>query len=401
VTTDSHLTQIEALDALPLYVSAWSAARASETPARRTARLVLAGAAGGAALALKVLFAPIVLTMWVVPLARIGAEPGATRARGSAVARGALALGTGLALAVAPLVLYFVAHHAARLFLWTTFVYPGQALSQLRSLRIHYLLAGLGWFAITWAPLLMLLPFALRDAAPSGPAAARARGGRSDALTLALALWVGVGFFTLMVQSLSYWEYQFVLLAAPLGLLAARAVDMLWTKLGRPARAALVLALVAIPAAHVERKTATLAAHGFALDAASRDAYQVAVSHDRALPRIRADVAWLSGSDARPGPIWVMGNPMIYSESGRAQAISRNGASFIEYATPEEWTRITTELQRARPAYVFVWSAYLPMLSASTDKCAGFLTWLGTDYRAVRRTREGFWFERREAPPSR
>jgi len=342
VTTDWHLTQIEALVALPLYVSAWSAARAA-----------------------------------------------------------ALALAAGVALAVAPLALYFAAHHATRHLLWTTFVYPGQALSQLRSLRIHYLLAGLGWFAVTWAPLLALLPFALRDAAPSGPAAARAAGGRSDALTLALALWVGVGFFTLMVQSLSYWEYQFVLLAAPLGLLAARAVDTLWPKLGRPARTALVLALVAIPAVHVAQKTATLAAHGFALDAASRDSYQVAVSHDRALPLIRADVAWLAGSDARPGPIWVMGNPMIYAESGRAQAIPRNGASFIEYATPEEWARITADLERARPTYVFVWSAYLPMLSASTDKCAGFLNWLGTDYRAVRRTREGFWFERREVPAAR
>jgi hypothetical protein len=402
VTTDWHLTQIEALVALPLYVSAWSAARAAETRARRTARLVLAGVAGGAALALKVLFAPIVLAMWIVPLARIAAGTGGTRGRGAAAAaRAALALAAGVALAVAPLALYFAAHHATRLFLWTTFVYPGQALSQLRSLRIHYLLAGLGWFAVTWAPLLALLPFALRDAAPTGPAAARTAGGRSDALTLALALWVGVGFFTLMVQSLSYWEYQFVLLAAPLGLLAARAVDTLWPKLGRPARTALVLALVAIPAVHVAQKTATLAAHGFALDAASRDSYQVAVSHDRALPRIRADVAWLAGSDARPGPIWVMGNPMIYAESGRAQAIPRNGASFIEYATPEEWARITADLERARPTYVFVWSAYLPMLSASTDKCAGFLNWLGTDYRAVRRTREGFWFERRQVPAAR
>lgn len=395
VTSDWHLTQIESVVGLPLYLCGWWALRAAETEERRTRHLLLAGVMGGMVLVLKIVFVPIVAAMWLVALWRMKAARSEPHGPGSSLnARrlgvASLTLIAGAMIAFAPVAVYFVANHAASIAWWTTFIYPGQALSELHTFRIHYLLSGLHWFCLTWSPLLVLTILALR--------AARRRG--ADLLSTMLGVWLAVGFFVLMIQSLSYWEYQYLLISVPIGLLAARGLDAIWTGIERPAaRAAVALALLAIPLWYVAHKTATLAKHRFALARADRASYQAEISFDRAIPRIMEDAGFLMRPEARRGAIWVMGNPMIYWLTGREQAVPRNGASFIEYATADEWARLTESLEAAQPVYVFVSESYLPMIARSTDKCARFLNWLATEYRVVRRTGEGFWFERSDASP--
>ena len=390
VTSDWHLTQIESLVGLPLYLCGWWAVRATEAPGRRGRYLLLSGAMGGVVLMLKLVFAPILVAIWLMALWRMESLRDVPRGRGPKLIPGRLAgalltLIAGTLIAFAPLMAYFVTSPALRLFWATTFIYPGQALSQLHTFRIHYLLSGLRWFCFTWSPLLVLTIVGLRAAARRGV----------DPLCAMLGLWLAVGFFVLMIQSLSYWEYQYLLLMVPVGLLAAYGLDAIWNGIERPvARVAVALALLAIPHWYLVHKTAALAKHHFALAPADRAAYQAEVSFDRAIPRILDDAGFLMRPDARPGAIWVMGNPLIYWLTGREQAVPRNGASFIEYATAPEWALLTESLEKAQPSYVFVSESYLPMIARSTDKCAGFLNWLATDYRVVRRSREGFWFER-------
>ena len=145
-----------------------------------------------------------------------------------------------------------------------------------------------------------------------------------------------------MIQSLSYWEYQYLLLSVPVGLLAVHGLDAIWPRIARPrARWALSLALVVIPLWFVAHKSAVLVRHRFALASADRAAYQSEISFDHAIPRILEHAGFLMRPEARRGAIWVMGSPMIYWLTGRDQAVPRNGASFIEYATADEWTRLT------------------------------------------------------------
>jgi hypothetical protein len=393
VTSDWHLTQIESLVGLPLYLCGWWAVRAAETAGHRTRHLLLSGAMGGLVLSLKIVFVPILLAIWLVALWRMESTRTAQNGPGPKFDLGMLGIAlltliAGALIALAPIAAYFAANHAAALAWWTTFVYPGEALAELHTLRVHYLLTGLHWFGALWSPLLILMVLGLRAAARR----------ELDALVAVLGMWLAVGFFVLMIQSLSYWEYQYLLLSVPVGVLAAHGLDAFWPKIARPAtRAALVLALVAIPLVCVARKTAVLARHRFAIAPADRAEYRAEVSFDHAIARIMEDAGFLMRPQARPGAIWVMGNPMIYWLTGREQAVPRNGASFIEYASAAEWMRLTRSLEQAQPVYVFVSESYLPMISRSTDKCAGFLNWLATEYRVLHRTREGFWFERASA----
>jgi hypothetical protein len=391
VTSDWHLTQIESLAGLPLYLCGWWALRAAETEERRTRHLLLSGLMGGLVLTLKLVFVPVVAAMWLMALWKRNAAQSGQQGSGLGARRRGAALLTLLAgawIAILPIAGYFAANHAVSLAWWTTFVYPGQALSQLHTFRVHYLLSGLRWFCFTWSPLLVLAILGLRAAARRGV----------DLLSAMLGMWLAVGFFVLMIQSLSYWEYQYLLLSVPAGVLAARGLDAIWNGIERPvARVAVALALLAIPHWYLVHKTETLVKRHFALTPADRAAYQAEVSFDRAIPRILDDAGFLMRPEARSGAIWVMGNPLIYWLTGREQAVPRNGASFIEYATVEEWTRLTRSLEVAQPVYVFVSESYLPMIARSTDKCAGFLNWLATDYRVMRRSREGFWFERAAA----
>ena len=175
---------------------------------------------------------------------------------------------------------------------------------------------------------------------------------------------------------------------------------------GRPAReriAALATAgtlLFATPMVPTLARLTTLAHHRFGLTAPERRAYQDRVSHGGGYPKLARDLALspLRGSHPNPGPIWVLGNPLYYWLSGREQAVARNGASFIEYMTPEEWVALTADLARARPAYIVIQADYHRLLVQSLHpEAASFEAWLGGNYVLVKSSARSTWYAPRPA----
>jgi hypothetical protein len=391
-TGDWHLTQAEGLVGFPLFGAMWLAARAHEPHARPGVRLFLSGLFGGLALMFKLLFLPIVLCFWLVAWVRLARrQPGV----GGALGRVALVVaGAGVPFVVAAI--YFLATGTFELAWATNLIYPLTIHPPQARFRFHWLVDGLSWFGAGWAPLLGLAGFAVSSII----------GRRRDPLVVPLTLWLASGLFVILIQPLSWWQYHYLLLTVPVGVLAARALDQLaeatasdpGLRGGRAAVAvALTLALACSPALGATMlKALDLARDRFALTPATRQAHQVRVSRGGAYGRFLEETAFLARPDALPGDLFVVGNPLIHWLSGREPAIPRCGGILADYASAAEWTDMVAQLRRARPPYVFVSHDEMEHFQKFPERPRALFEMLDSDYRPLSTTLRGSWWVRRE-----
>lgn len=391
-TGDWHLTQAEGLVGFPLFGAMWLAARAHEPGAPAGRLLFLSGLCGGLALLFKLLFLPIVLAFWLVAWVRL-----ARRAPGWAAGIGRVALvlaGAGVPFAIAAV--YFLATRTFGLAWHTNLVYPLTIHPPQPRFRFRWLVDGLSWFGLGWAPLLGLAGFA----------AASLIGRRRDPLVVPLTLWCASALFVILIQPLSWWQYHYLLLTVPVGVLAARALDRLAeasaTDLGlRGTRAAVAVTLALTFAASPALGAAGLKALELARDrggltAAARRAHQVRMSRGGAYGRLLEETAFLSRPGARPGDLFVVGNPLIHWLSGRDPAIPRFGGILADYASAEEWAGMVARLREARPPYVFVARDEMEHFRRHPERSRALFAWLASDYMPLRSGPFGAWWERRE-----
>jgi len=388
VCTDGLHSQIECVVGLPLLLALAAVARAGEEPRRAARWLVLSGIAGGVALTFKLILAPIVAGFWLVAVI----DAATTGFGAGAIA--VLALAFGVALPLGACAAYFAAHGALAIAWWTSFVYPAEVIREAHEPRTHTLIVSARWFATHWAP--------VAGAAVIG--LVRARRWWTDRFALGLVIWLAMASFVLLVQRLSYWSYHFLIFMVPLACLAALGLEYVAGVMAArlPAQAtrrALAVALGLIAFAPSlgpwAGEVLALARNGFALTPQSLSRQLDEANPGRVYPKVRDEVSFLSEPGAIPGPIWVVGNPLYYWLSGRDQAVARNGGSFIEYASIEEWDRITQSLEQARPAYIYIHDEYGAFLPIRRDRDASFFLLLSTEYQPARRTARGTWYSRR------
>jgi hypothetical protein len=98
---------------------------------------------------------------------------------------------------------------------------------------------------------------------------------------------------------------------------------------------------------------------GLPLSIASRRAVQEKLNPDYAT--IAALSSFLSEPSARPGDIYVMGNPLIYLFGNRNQAVPILGWS-LEMFLPDIWDDLHQQLAQKRPVYIFLDNTYQPLL---------------------------------------
>jgi hypothetical protein len=229
--------------------------------------------------------------------------------------------------------------------------------------------------------------------------------GENRLLTMNLVLWAVMGFAVIIAQRVSWWQYHYLLLLVPLGLLGARGASMLWQVLepwGRrrvrwlpSLRAAGALLLFAGIIGSAVARGALLAHERLALRPADRARYQMRMgkAYAQALP----EVAFLGQPGRLPGAIFVIGGQEYYYLSGRPQAGHPKGNRFFKFLTPGEWDRLAGDLAAAPPSYVFVQSDHLDIVRRPARATARFRQFLEGRYRQVRSSAAGVWYERREA----
>jgi hypothetical protein len=249
---------------------------------------------------------------------------------------------------------------------------------------------GLRWFLGNFSPLIALSVVG---------AYSRLRK-RFDPFTLSMVLWLIIGFAVIFIQRLSWWEYQYMLLFPPLGVLAVSGIDAIWSGIKKTSAAhqqnhrsvtlVFTLALLTLFSPSLMSlglKGYRFARYRFAWAADRRNAYQDDLSAN--YRAARSDLSFLSSPTSRPGKIFVCGNPIFYILSGREQAIPSNGW-MLELFLPEQWERFENELLEVRPRYIFVDKEYSALINEHSPDIAAILSDL---YTKVHLNSNGIWYE--------
>ena len=382
---DLHLTQVEGLVGLPLYLALWFASEDGGGEPRAW-RALVSGLCAAVVLLFKLALLPIVGAFWLLALVE------ATRRRGAGRALVAFALPAllGVALPLAATLVYFGRLHLLGALGWTYFTYPAFLLTRIEGTHVNRLFDGLQWFLLRFSPLLGL--------AVVGAGLSR---GRRDTLVAGLRLWLLAGVLVILVQRWSWWQYHYLLLLTPLGVLGAAGAGALWSGLDRlgagapRARCLAAAGLVALFAGLLglaAMKTVLLARERFALTPADRAAYQRRVSP--LYLGFSQDVALLNGPGRRPGAIFVLDDPVVYRLAGRPLSPAFRGVLFFREMEEAEWSVLTSRLERDPPAYVLVEWRFVPLLTGPAPRVARFAAFLADGYRVAFTTERGAWYER-------
>lgn len=380
----SHLTKAEGLVAFPLFLTAWLACVGVSGPRASVPALLLAGLAGGAAVLFKFAFAPCVAAAWL---------PAAVVAVRRREWLKLLALPLGLVAVLAAAAGYFAANGALDDAVRSLFVTPRQVLAVAEPAGFERLANSVRWLVETYSPVLA--------AALLGTFVSLRR--NYDPLVVALGSVVVVAVPVVLVQRWSWWSYHFLLVAVPVAVLAAytwpAVVKELTDRLTRPLTrrekgvAFAVGAALFLPAlGHGANAYLRLLHHHLGVTPDDRAAARAEAG--RAYADALRETDWLHGSDSKPGAMFVAGDPLFHTLSGRPMCTAVHGWS-LELLIPELWDELLRELQAADPVYVYVETSPQHYGQLIDDRCPRLRQWLTAEYAEVRRSPGGVWYERK------
>ncbi len=390
-----HLTQTEILTALPIYLSFHMVQIASRAEGRRRAlALIASGVGGGVVLTTKLLIMPIVGVLWIAWLARevIVQRRSPVRSLAEIIVWPLV----GMAIPCAAVLAYVLPRGLLDDLMWTAFVYPAKVSAMISPQAIDQLVDGMRWYLGWFAPSCGL--------ALIGAAVLWRRDRRFVAMNL--GLWVVASFVIVLAQRQAWsWQYHYLLLIAPVGILGAFAIDEIWVSLGEAQSDRASGGLVAVGLAvlvvfyspfvlGLAGKVSALARSGLALGAEDRSEYQQRMNGDYAMAL--RETAFLSEPDAAPGDIFVWGNPLLNHLSGRKQAIAYNGW-LLNLTLDEQWISFSAELREKKPAYIFIESFYRRFITEGADERDGkrgraFAEVIEDSYELHHSTDDGTWY---------
>lgn len=375
-----HLTQVEALVSLPLFGCLILSTDLEAAGGRHFRRWILSGLCAGVLVTFKLALAPLAVTIWTVAiLVRLWSEKGrAWRPIFTGLA-GAFSGGVVMLGIVAAA---FALHGSLRELVWTTFVYPMEALVKSEAAPYSRLLGSIAWFMANTLPVLLLSLLAL----------AAWRGARREVLTLAILACVVVSGGVIWIQRWSWWQYHFCLLLAPLGILGVRGIDALlpgelwhgrrWKSGLAGAALALLLLGPVLPGLGIK---ALAFAQEMQRHTSWQHEYQRAIDADE--KRIWEATQFLRDEPA-PKPIYVFGNPLYLYLSGRPQAMAEHGWSW-ETFLPSQWAALPEKLRAAQPEWLFTDSNYAGLIDERTPETRRVV---GELYEQRTVTPDGVWF---------
>ena len=384
----TQLGQVEGLVCFPMFLCLWFAYFATQEVRLCFTKLWLSGLFGGIVLMFKFVFAPIILSFWILSLLYIkGRQTGSF----IALTRKGLAISAGVLIPLGVTFAYFAHFDILRMVGYTFFIYPIRAATQLPHAGPGRLLDSLQWFLASFAPLLAL--------GLVGAWGAVIR--RRDSLTVFLVLWLVVGAAVVLLQRTSWWRYHFMLFVLPLGLLAAKGIEIVWAGLsdndrtsiwirGRYFLPTLSLILLFSPIVNsIFMRLLVLARYRFAITEEDRRRYQgdSFLYPDTLYPSVMMETKFLSEGDSLPGAIYVIGNPLFYYLSQRPQAIAPAGG--FENFLPEQWNRLGEELKQASPPYIFIAASDRDLFQRQARTASQFVQ---ANYRIFRIDEAGTWY---------
>ena len=376
-----ELTQPEALLMLPLAICLLLALgdRPSLGSATTMGRWALFGVAAGVVVIFKLLLVVIPAGLGITA-AIFAVATREARVRDVVRLRLLPAAG-GLLLVLLPAIGYFWRRGALDELYWTTFVAPVLSVAQIPRGPYHRLVTSVGWFSAIWLPAAPLLWLGARVRHQPKP-------------VLLLMTWVAAAAGAILLQRFHYWPYHFLLFVMPLGLLVLRGADAALDRIV-PAGEYLGVTLVLVPV--LLTAALPVGPKVLAIYDAMNGSGGVGDGYRRLMSPTytpsRAAAAAISETAARPGPVFVFGNPQILVYSGRSQAIPLRGWALYS-VLDEQWAAYPSLLKDARPVYVFIGEGGQPDIERRSPATMALLS---ERYRPFWKGAAGEWYELTDA----
>lgn len=378
-----HLTQLETLVTLPIFLAAWLTAIGSTKPELSAWHFFGSGLLAGITVVFKLVYAPLFVALWfVASIDRFA------RHRSSPLLlfrRVWLPVAAGVVLVLAAVAAKFWYDGALGELLWTAFIYPPQALATAPPAGFLRLAESLMFFGTYYAVWIGFIVFAgimwWRE--------------ERDLLTSLLFVWLVLGLGLILIQRFSWWQYHFVNLFAPAGILGVRGMSDLIRLLARDSTSkyagamflsiALAFPLVgslAVPAGQKVRAYLKV----FVTDHRDVADFKRMVSHDYAA--IEHSVRFLNDKAALRGPVYVFGDPLYYYLSGRKPALPTTGWAWAYYLR-SQWDELPAQLDAARPPYLYIDKQNRDLIDKRND---GLHALIEKQYLALLKDHEGAWY---------
>ncbi|GET35759.1 hypothetical protein MiSe_05040 [Microseira wollei NIES-4236] len=375
-----HLTQLEALVGFPMFLALYFAVKAYLAQKYQFGLLFLSGVMGGIVLLFKLIFLPILLVFWAMALIdAVGVKGFFKRLIAIGVT---VVLGTLLPLAIAGI--YFAQFDLLPLLYQNFFERPIQIFNQSPFSTNERFIKSVMWFISRLAPLIVF----------GSIGAYTFKRQPRDLMTLYLVLWLISGLGVILIQYKLGWEYYFMLIVVPLGILAGKGLEFLWQiirqnpGLNLPCKKRSVAAfslifLFSTALISLARKSFFLVLEGFAIKQDQQRGYQSHLAPD--YPTILKEVAWLKKPERLPGDIYVFGDPRYYLLSGRKRAIAFHLWTPL---VPDQWMQLREQLQAERPVYIFVETRFSLLL----QKQPQIARFIASNYNISHQSNAGVWY---------
>jgi hypothetical protein len=389
IATPWHLSQVEWLVGGPLValIGCLCYERRTEKPGAILARYCLAGVMLAAVVLLKLVLITVAGIMMLIAIGQdrwIGGLPWATLLK-----RQIAPAAFGLALVLVPVLMYMQLAGTLSIAVWTTFVDPGEVLREYSHHSVRMLISSLRWFLVSeW----ILLPWALWALYIGLRQASR--------LVWLLAAWMMLGFASIAIQVLSYWQYHFDLFFIPVGLLASIGfVDVLARlktdrkpMLRGAAVAAMALCAAITLVVPLARKALQIAAsHPFPID--SRHGLELTLADGSTKGLVDAADA-VRGMTRETDRIVSWGDARMYFLVGRRPIVQVDGGT--NYLTSQLEIAAQTILEQ-RPKLVFISKYRDPEV---TYHGGGLIPRVVEEnYTRCYENAAGIWYRRRDRAP--
>ena len=367
-----------ALVGFPLFICLWLTHQSFKYEGKqRFFLLLLSGFVGGIVLVFKFLFLLILLSFWVTLL--IYSVLTKRHKIKKVFVEICLPIFIGIILPILSVVSYFAWFDSLSILYQTFFLYPPQIIANFVFNKSN-LISGIKWFLQSFSPLLLLGILTIDVSMRKG----------KSLLTLLLFLWCISGLGVIFLQRSLLWEYHYLLLFVPVGILATKGLDVLWQplkELSSRITIIMILLLFLSPLIYnLAKKSAVLVQNNFALTEDTRLKYQTVFRPIYSSLRSEAEI--ISQKTSLPGEIYVAGDPSIYYFSGRTQATSLRGWA-LEYFLPEQWPKLLEQLDSSKPPYIFIDYVQQATIKKNFPKMLEFVR---QRYRILRENNNGIWY---------
>lgn len=356
-----HLTQVEGLIGFPLYLTLWTAIQSFPTKDKKISFrwAFISGICGGAVLLFKLILLPIILLFWLIPAFYLNRFD----VKVSEIFR-AFFLPIFIGALILPIVglIYFVWQGVLPIVFYTYFQFPSEAVLAIPAEnRTSILKDGIYWFLANFKSLLIISAVGsvlkifstkCKLEKSTSPETVEKR-----IFFFGLIIWMVAGCGAILLQKLSWWQYHYLLLFVPLGILTLKSIEIIYEKLAdskdfftrRTGKIILsgFLLMLFIP----NLKQLVIKAKNYAVgDAKTSSVYKG--SFDERYEIIKTETESLA-SDENRDKIFVLGHPLYYYLSKRLPAIETNGW-MPEFFLPLQWQKMETEIKTTKPKYIFI-----------------------------------------------